>query len=501
MPYKINLTTGNLDYYKNTSLTAYVPYTGATTNVDLGAYGITAQAGAFGTASIGNYFSVVAGDRTATIGNFALGTTYIGLSFANTPNSTNYSLLGDGSSITYLNAPTAGTIYYRIGNTNCAYIQTTMYTSLVTNKILNTNPILYLENSGANSSTSGRLEFRSSGGGEFTYFTFDASANAFRHYYGSTESIRVTSTGRVQISAGTAASPALGFYGDTDTGIYSISSNSLGIAAGGGERLKVTASGVGVGGTNPGAGATYLTTPSGQATDANYGWSVQNAIDYIATYFRAPAYSLGGGIYGDGYVNIVSGGNFSNGGSGTPDITIQTGSNYMSNNSGNIYLLGHDNADGGTSASISLLAGDSTGSAAGTCSIISGSATNGYSGGDVYIASGGSDTGAGGLIDISAGTSTSGGGGGNVFIRGGSGAPLGNVQIQEGLAGDTYINPADGNVRILNSSAGYLGFFGATPINQPNIGGAQTAGVVWTATEQAMLQAVYDAMLNYGLGS
>jgi len=45
---------------------------------------------------------------------------------------------------------------------------------------------------------------------------------------------------------------------------------------------------------------------------------------------------------------------------------------------------------------------------------------------------------------------------------------------------------------------GDVGFFGTTPVSQQT-GGAATAGGAYTATEQAMLQAAYDALRAYGL--
>jgi hypothetical protein len=45
-----------------------------------------------------------------------------------------------------------------------------------------------------------------------------------------------------------------------------------------------------------------------------------------------------------------------------------------------------------------------------------------------------------------------------------------------------------------------LAFFGKTPIVQPTLGAA-TAGSTYTSNEQAMLQAVYNAVRNLGLGS
>lgn len=45
---------------------------------------------------------------------------------------------------------------------------------------------------------------------------------------------------------------------------------------------------------------------------------------------------------------------------------------------------------------------------------------------------------------------------------------------------------------------GNLGFFNTTPTTQ-QVGGAATAGATYGATEQTMLQTVYDALRAYGL--
>jgi hypothetical protein len=45
-----------------------------------------------------------------------------------------------------------------------------------------------------------------------------------------------------------------------------------------------------------------------------------------------------------------------------------------------------------------------------------------------------------------------------------------------------------------------LGFFGKTPTTQPTMGSA-TAGATYSSNEQAMLQAVYNAVRSLGLGS
>jgi hypothetical protein len=54
--------------------------------------------------------------------------------------------------------------------------------------------------------------------------------------------------------------------------------------------------------------------------------------------------------------------------------------------------------------------------------------------------------------------------------------------------------------QIGTASTQKLAFFGKTPITQP-IMGAATAGASYTSNEQTMLQAVYNAVRNLGLGS
>lgn len=56
---------------------------------------------------------------------------------------------------------------------------------------------------------------------------------------------------------------------------------------------------------------------------------------------------------------------------------------------------------------------------------------------------------------------------------------------------------SDGATVALDYSTG-VGFFGTSPAGQQT-GGAATAGILYTATEQAMLQKVYDALRTFGL--
>lgn len=58
----------------------------------------------------------------------------------------------------------------------------------------------------------------------------------------------VTSSGTIEEAAGSAATPSYAFTGDNDTGMYQVSANTLGLSAGGTNRLSLTSSGATVNG-------------------------------------------------------------------------------------------------------------------------------------------------------------------------------------------------------------------------------------------------------------
>lgn len=91
---------------------------------------------------------------------------------------------------------------------------------------------------------------------------------------------------------------------------------------------------------------------------------------------------------------------------------------------------------------------------------------------------------------------------------------LGNIVFDYGLSvfyDSSNFSAMDYQNRILFDASGsnvmswagtqQLGFFGTTPSFQPTSSGAQTAGAVYTSTEQTMLQQVYDALRALGLMS
>jgi hypothetical protein len=71
---------------------------------------------------------------------------------------------------------------------------------------------------------------------------------------------------------------------------------------------------------------------------------------------------------------------------------------------------------------------------------------------------------------------------------------IGGTTITDDVA--AYDLHVDGDAFFENGS---LGFYGTTPVAQQASSGAATAGAVYTATEQAMLQEAYDALRAYGL--
>ena len=66
-------------------------------------------------------------------------------------------------------------------------------------------------------------------------------------------------------------------------------------------------------------------------------------------------------------------------------------------------------------------------------------------------------------------------------------------------AGDVCLITS-GSTRLRINYNGDLGFFGVTPVARQTLGAA-TAGATYGTNEQTMLQKVYDALRNYGLGT
>ena len=75
---------------------------------------------------------------------------------------------------------------------------------------------------------------------------------------------------------------------------------------------------------------------------------------------------------------------------------------------------------------------------------------------------------------------------------------IGSASVYIAAAGGA-VNLRPGFVTKMSLDSTGIGFFGTAPVAQQASSGPQTAGAVYTATEQTMLQQVYDAMRAYGL--
>jgi len=98
--------------------------------------------------------------------------------------------------------------------------------------------------------------------------------------------------------------------------------------------------------------------------------------------------------------------------------------------------------------------------------------------------------------DVSIGTSNQAAGGDSVSI--GTGALTGLGALDSIAIGLNALTTNPGDIALGAVSGTQLGFFGVVPVSQ-QIGGPATAGAVYTAVEQGMLNAVYDALQAYGL--
>lgn len=170
-------------------------------------------------------------------------------------------------------------------------------------------------------------------------------------------------------SAGTAAAPAITWDGDTDTGIYQVTANEIGITTGGTQRATVTSAGI------------QVVAAVNVGTDITLTKEVNHGITVTATTTAATA-----------------GGN----------VTITAGAGSTSGNGGGSSLIGGAAGATGAGGTITVTsgAGGATSGASGAITIASGAATVGSSG-TITITSGNTASGVAGDVSITTGTFTS----------------------------------------------------------------------------------------------
>ena len=364
-------------------------------------------------------------------------------------------------------------------------------------------------------------------------------------------------TGNV-LSSGTVAAPGLSFAGDTNTGVYSPAADIVAVATDGAERMRVGATGnVGIANAAPNATLDVTGTALISGRIGLAGAPV-NALRFVNLDISlVPTGSTSFGIYNQVAVtsnannagttalrNVVLSSNSQNITRryiGTLNGAEHTGTGSTTGNNG---LVGGDSFGQLTSAaSMGLVTGH-----AGTANnITTGTITNAYGGlfamnnigaGFVTTARGVSggigNFNAGGIITTAYGlqiqplnnagtiTTTFGIHIGNQtvgtqtnkafslyvldaaadnFIGGptkiGAGGDRPTTGFHFDVRGSARFETTLGEILSMTSVG--LGFFAVTPVARQTSSGPQTAGATYTATEQTMIQEMYNALRLYGL--
>ncbi len=178
----------------------------------------------------------------------------------------------------------------------------------------------------------------------------------------------------------------------------------------------------------------------------------------------------------------------------TPEVSVCLGgsSNTISGPGGGVCLGGFGNTVSGSSASIIGCFECEASGTTSTCLASNGAVASGFCA--ACIATFGTASGQfSAAIGGSGAANTVASGAGAVALSGGNAAGENSVAI--GLSASA---PNAGDIALGTATGTQFGVFGASCIPQQPGGGTGTAGAAYTANEQAMLQAVYNALKNFG---
>ena len=113
--------------------------------------------------------------------------------------------------------------------------------------------------------------------------------------------VRLSVSGQIGTTNGTAAAPTHTFYGDDDTGMFRAAANNLAFSSGGSERMRIDSAGdVGIGTTDPGV-KFQVVGASATPSNANGGYELMQLIDTASQ-----AANKGGGVGFGGNFNSLS---------------------------------------------------------------------------------------------------------------------------------------------------------------------------------------------------
>jgi len=154
---------------------------------------------------------------------------------------------------------------------------------------------------------------------------------------GATTAMTANTNGNIEFGAGTAALPAITTTGDTNTGVFYPAADTVGVATGGTEKVRVASAGqIGIGGANYGTSGQVLTSGGSAAAPS---WTTVSAIGRLlrapqiitsGTSYTTPAEctfimvtGFGGGGGGGGGCRASTTGNLNGGGGGGAGAQFQ----------------------------------------------------------------------------------------------------------------------------------------------------------------------------------
>lgn len=274
-------------------------------------------------------------------------------------------------------------------------------------------------------------------------------------------------TGVISPSSGSPTAPSYNFGADTDTGIYNPAANQLGVSVGG--ALQWTFDSLGRFFTpdalTPGGAYDILTSDQISNSGGNVGgFVVFNSSDYIYTRFKAPSFSNGGGIIGDGKLFFTSG--------------EDSGASVNSGIDFNILATDYGSQIGDFTVQIDVV----DGTPGGSINFTAGNSSSGGSGGSFNLTAGSSSDSNGGSVFISGGETELADAGGEVIIAGGfdGDAAYGQVQLQTSPSGPIAVFGAGGSIQATTSvgSSTFVANSGTTVHSASTFDGYTIAQVV-----------------------
>lgn len=212
----------------------------------------------------------------------------------------------------------------------------------------------------------------------------------------------------VEVGNGTVAAPSMTFAADSDSGLYRIGANNIGIAANGAKVLDIATTGLGITGTATVSSTTDSTSKDTGSIITEGGVGVEKAIFAGTTINAGTALTVGTDVNLAKEVNHnVTVTTTTTAATVGGSLTVTSGQGATSGNGGALGVLSGAGGLTGASGIVSITsgAGGATSGASGAVNVASGAATVGGSG-QVNVTSGNTASGLAGDVILTTGTST-----------------------------------------------------------------------------------------------